>query len=113
VSGKEFVPWSKHRTEYEFLGPLPWPPHKEPDIGEPYTRPEILEYLDLCRNEVQERVPLLDLQAGSGFDWLPFDKLELQFYNIRHLQHHTGQLVDRLRTREGIGVGWVGAKPQE
>ena len=26
-SEKDFVPWSRHRKEYQFLGPLPWPPH--------------------------------------------------------------------------------------
>jgi hypothetical protein len=109
-SGQAFVPWSKHRDEYEFLGPLPWPPHREPSIGEPYTREDVLEYLDVCRNEVEERVSSLDLEAASGFDWLPFGKLELQFYNIRHLQLHTGQLIDRLRNVQGIGIGWVGAK---
>jgi hypothetical protein len=110
--GEEFVPWSNGRQEYEFLGPLPWPPHREPNIGEPYSKEDILEYLDFCRNEVEERVSLLDLDAASGFDWLPFDKLELQFYNIRHLQLHVGQLVDRLRNVQGVGIGWVGAKPE-
>jgi hypothetical protein len=105
--GEEFVPWSKHRQEHEFLGPLPWPPHREPNIGEPYTKEEVLEYLGFCQNEVEERVSSLDLEAASGFDWLPFGKLELQFYNIRHLQHHTGQLVERLRTVQDTGVGWV------
>ena len=55
-----------------------------------------------------ERVPQLDLEAGSGFGWLPFGKLELQFYNIRHLQQHTGELMERLGTRASIDVNWVG-----
>jgi hypothetical protein len=112
ASGQEFVPWSKSRKEYEFLGPLPWPPHREPDIREPYSKQDILGYLGFCRNEVEERVPCLNLEAASGFDWLPINKLELQFYNLRHLQLHVGQLVDRLRNVQGIGIGWVGAKPE-
>ena len=111
-SGQTFVPWSKHRQEYEFLGPLPFPPHREPNIGEPYTKKEVLEFLELCRNEVEERVSSLDLEAASGFDWLPFGKLELQFYNIRHLQHHTGQLIERLRNVQDVGIGWVASKPE-
>ena len=42
---KAFVPWSNHRDEYQFLGPLPWPPHREPNIGGPFTREDILEVL--------------------------------------------------------------------
>jgi hypothetical protein len=107
-----FIPWAKHRDEYQFLGPLPWPPHREPKIGEPYCKEDILEYLELCQNEVEERVSSLDLDAESGFHWLPFGKMELQFYNIRHIQHHAGQLIDRLRIKEGIGVDWVGMKSE-
>ena len=109
-SGQEFVPWSKSRQEYEFLGPLPWPPHREPNIGEPYSKEDILEYLDFCRNEVEEQVPTMDLEAASGFYWLPFDKLELQFYNIRHIQQHTGELYERLGAAGGPELGWVGMK---
>ena len=109
-SEKQFVPWSKHKDNYQFLGPLPWPPHTKPEIGEPYSKDQILGYLDMCKNEVEEKVSAMDLNAESGFSWLPFNKLELQFYNIRHIQHHTGALIDRLRTKENIGVDWVGMK---
>ena len=36
-------------------------------------------------------VSQLNLEAASGFDWLPFSELELQFYTIRHIQQHTGE----------------------
>jgi hypothetical protein len=104
---EDFAPWDKHHSGYENLG-------KALDAGAegaPYGVQDLLAYLDLCRDEVDAQVPDLDLDAASGFGWLPFGKLELQFYSIRHLQHHAGQLADRLRTRAGIGVGWVGARP--
>jgi hypothetical protein len=104
---KEFVPWPKHRDEYEFMGPLPWPPHKKPNIGDPYQKEEVLEFLEFCRQQVAERVDALNLDGASGFEWLPFGKLELQFYNIRHLQQHTGELCERLG-QANIDVDWVG-----
>ena len=104
-----FSAWKKHRENYQFLGRLPWPPHDEPKIGEPYSKEEVLEYLEVCWQEIAAKVPGLDFNAPSGFYWLPFNKLELQLYNIRHIQHHAGQLIDRLRTMAGIGVAWVGA----
>jgi hypothetical protein len=110
-SGQDFSPWEKHRAGYESLGSLPQPPHGESEIGGPYSRQEILEYLELCRSETEEKVSSLDLDAPSGFGWLPFGKLELQFYNIRHLQLHTGQLIDRLRNVQAVGIGWVGTRP--
>jgi hypothetical protein len=108
-SRDEFIPWKKHREDYQWLGPLPWPPHDRPKIGTPYSKEEILEYLEICSEEIETRVPGLDFSAPSGFSWLPFNKLELQLYNLRHLQHHTAQLIDRLRTAAQIGVAWVGS----
>lgn len=109
---ESFVPWSKGRPEYEFLGDkLPWPPHNKPNVGEPYTKDEVLEYMAFCRQQVDAKVAALDLEAESGFDWLPFSKLELQFYNIRHTQHHTGQLSERLRTQTDTGINWIAHHP--
>ena len=112
VDGEAFVPWSKHRNEHQFFESVPWAPHKAVKIGDPYTKVELLEYLAVCQKEVEEKVTSLDLDAASGFDWLSFNKLALQFYNIRHIQHHTGQLDDRLRIKADIGIRWVGARQE-
>ncbi|HTP85843.1 MAG TPA: DinB family protein [Bryobacteraceae bacterium] len=103
----DFTPWVKHRKDSNYLGARPWAPQEPFVLPEPYTKSEVLEYFALCRAEVEKQAPLLDLDAPSGFPWLHFNKLELQFYNIRHVQHHTGQLADRLRTAANIGVDWV------
>jgi hypothetical protein len=36
-------------------------------------------------------------------------RAELHIYNIRHIQHHAGQLSLRLRLETGEGVDWVGS----
>jgi hypothetical protein len=102
---KAFKPWAKHRERYQDMGHVAAPPDGVEII--PYTKAEVLEYLAFCRAEVDARVPELDLEQASGFEWLPFDKLELQIYTIRHLQHHTGELAERLG-RCGVEVNWVG-----
>jgi hypothetical protein len=58
---------------------------------------------------VDAAVDRLDLTAPeSGFYWYRMSKLEHQFVNLRHIQHHTGQLADRLRQEADRGVEWVG-----
>ena len=110
----DFQAWEKHREEYEFMGTVPWPPHNKPKIGEAYTKAEVLEYLEFCRKEVTAKVASLDIEAKeSGFFWLPMGKLELQIYNIRHLQQHTGELCERLGTEAGIDVDWTGMKSDD
>ncbi len=91
----------------------PWCGHQEgaQDLGrevEPYSRASILEFLAFCRNRVRNRIAALDLTAESGFSWLPFGPVERLAYNLRHLQHHTGQLSERIRQDTGNGVRWVG-----
>ena len=90
---KEFVPWKKH--------------HK-PVSSDKLSKEEVLEYLAFVQQQVAERIPVTDLEAESGFHGLPFDKLELQFYNIRHIQQHTGELYERLGARKNIKLGWAG-----
>ncbi len=104
-----FRPWSKHRRGYQFLGPTPWPPFERPKIESPYTKAELLDFHALCLQDLAERVRDPGLESPSGFSWLQFSRLELHLYNIRHVQHHAGQLIDRLRTVEDLGVNWIAA----
>lgn len=112
-SEKEYTPWIKHRDQYQFMGTLPWPPHDQPKIGEPAGKEEVLEYIDFCREQVDGMVDALDLDSESGFYWLPFSKAELQLYNIRHIQHHAGQLIDRLKNETDSETLWIGVKPSD
>lgn len=97
----DFVPWEKHRDGMQLMGPT------APD-AKATSKKEVLTYLALCLEQVEEQVDALDLDAESGFHWLPFNKLELQFYNIRHIMQHTGELCERLGAHGEIEVGWVG-----
>jgi hypothetical protein len=89
----------------------PWEKHHDPQTGVPFSGAEVLEYQAFVQNQVREQVPRLELAAESGFHWLPFNKLELQFYNLRHLQQHVGELYERLGSREMIELDWVGTQP--
>ena len=95
-------------TEQDFR---PWQKHHDPDTGAPFSQAEVLEYLAFTQKQVQERMPLLDLAAASGFAWLSFGKLELQLYNIRHVQQHAGELYERLGSRAGIDLDWIDQTP--
>jgi len=97
----DFIPWEKHEDGMQLLGPA------APD-AEPFSREEILDYLAICLDQVEKQVNAVELEADSGFHWLSFNKLALQFYNIRHIMQHTGELCERLGAHGEIEVGWVG-----
>ncbi len=76
-----------------------------------FSRAELLGYLDRCRGTVRgalQRETEASLAGPSGFSWLKFSRAETWAYNLRHAQHHTGQLTAFLR-REGIETRWVKA----
>ena len=106
ASEEDFRPWLRHQQNSNYLGPRSEVPDDSAAIT-PYTREDVLEYWDLCRDQVAQRVSQDNLEASSGFPWLPFNRFELHLYNLRHLAHHTGQLADRLRVVAHVGVKWV------
>jgi hypothetical protein len=108
-----FTPWEKHRPNLNSFGPPHWAPDEAWERGEPYSRAEVLDYLTICQKEVIQQTSQLNPEAPSGFDWIPLNKLELQFYNIRHLQLHIGELCERLWAEAQIEVRWVGQFPNE
>jgi DinB superfamily len=106
-SEAHFVAWEHHRPGYHrFSGPDAAPAPR------PYSTEEIRAYCLWCQRMVDSAVESLDLGAPeSGFSWYRMPKLEHQVVNLRHIQHHTGQLADRLRQAANRGVQWVGGVP--
>jgi hypothetical protein len=97
-----FQPWEHHRARYQSLD-------SPPAAMEPYTRPQILGYVQRCIEMVDEAVDALDLTSRhTGFPWYRMSKLEHQLINLRHIQHHTTHLSARLRSTAGSAVDWIG-----
>lgn len=103
-----FEPWEKGRPNCHYMGRLPFPPHTEFELGPPYSKAEMIEYADFVERFLIRALPAEDLEAVSGFEWLPFRRFELHLYNVRHLQHHLGQITARVQAATGSGVPWVG-----
>jgi len=74
--------------------------------GDVLSKVDVLAYCDHIdgRAKLVESMPC---NAPSGFHWLKFSKAEAHLYNLRHIQHHAGQLIDRLRREADIGSKWV------
>jgi hypothetical protein len=86
-------------------------------------RTQAIEYAQICRAKAIENVSVeteQSLAGASGFEWRKCPRLELHVYNIRHVQHHTGQLSAYLRrvdprigqrrdVMKWIGWGWRSA----
>jgi hypothetical protein len=109
-----FTPQPFHREHYDRLGPVAWAPPSKVVADQPYAQDLMAAYVDTCaakaRLEVEAETEAT-LAGPSGFHWLRFTRLEAHVYNLRHVQHHTGQLAAALRRQGLAGVEWVGALP--
>lgn len=110
-----FRPWAEHQAEVQHPDGIAGPPDPAsgmPLLPHPYTRGQVIAYADWLDTEVDDLVDALDLVSPeSGFWWYRIGKLEHQLVNLRHLQHHTAQLADRVRTATHTGVEWVSSRP--
>ena len=85
-------------------------PHSKP--GSPLSKKEILERLAIVERDVAEQIPLMDLEAKTGATGALANKFELQLYNIRHIQQHTGELYERL-SLYNVKLGWASQRYRE
>jgi hypothetical protein len=70
---------------------------------------DVLEKLVLVEQDVISQIPIMNLdEPEPGL----MNKLELQLYNIRHIQQHTGELYQRLSSHP-VKLGWVSRKNME
>jgi hypothetical protein len=118
-----FRPWEHHETGIQDLDDVPAPPElldalepprRPPQTGEPYTKAQVIEYWGICDAMVDGAIDALDLlDDHCGFSWhTDCPRAVHQIMSIRHIQHHTAQLSDRLRAVVDIGVEWVRIGPR-
>lgn len=80
----------------------------------PYTKEELRSFLAHCRRHLHQAIAGLTEEAASRrcrFGWGEASYLELLLYNLRHVQHHVGQLNLRIREKTGSAPRWVAVTP--
>jgi len=109
-----FRPPPFHREDSNWLGVNLSAPQKSVVASPPYDKETLVAYLDACQSKARQAMESesdATLAGPSGFPWLGFSRLEAHLYNIRHVQHHTGQLSASLQRQIGKGVEWAYSEP--
>jgi uncharacterized damage-inducible protein DinB len=76
----------------------------------PFTKEELLAYLQHCRDKCRTTIENLTDEKASVrcvFGWGEASFAELLLYNMRHVQHHAAQLNLVLRQRIDSAPRWV------
>ena len=111
---KLFKPMEYHEDKAHFLpgdykefGGIVTTPEKA------FTQEQLLDYTDHCLHKCQETFEKLTNRQAlerCGFWWYELNVGEFLLNNLRHAQHHAGQLTLLLRRRADIGIDWLGTK---
>jgi hypothetical protein len=75
-----------------------------------YTKDELLKYLDHGREKCRRVLAEMTGERAArrcGFTWLDMSVAEILLYNMRHVQHHAGQLHLILRQSIDSAPRWV------
>ncbi|PST84311.1 hypothetical protein C7T94_06235 [Pedobacter yulinensis] len=108
ASPETFAPWADAIPGAESLGGTEEWENPEPGLQPEgfHTKPELQRYLEDILNQLSEQVRGLPFSEHSGFEWYPFSRLELHLNNLRHIQHHTAQIIERLKQKGIFGFPW-------
>ncbi|MBK8504854.1 MAG: hypothetical protein IPL46_23170 [Saprospiraceae bacterium] len=89
-----------HKKDYQNLG--------EANSKDPYSKMEMAEYITYINDRIENAIDSLDLLGEDcGFYWYKVNKMEHQMVNLKHLQHHVAQLLERIRLHQDQGIGWI------
>jgi hypothetical protein len=101
-------------AEEGFAPPAPFTLIEQDENGplpeRPYTKDELLAYLDDCRHRCQATIEALTEEAAQRrcrFGWGEVSFAELLLYNMRHVQGHASQLNLMLGQKTGSAPVWV------
>jgi len=76
----------------------------------PFTKPELLSYLDHCRKKCHAALEAMTdqkLRQPCGVKRLDLTRAELLLYIMRHVQHHSAQLNLLLRQGTDSAPPWI------
>ncbi len=78
-----------------------------------FTSDQLVDYAAHCLRKCDAAFEKLTDERAlerCGFWWYELNVGEFMLNNLRHLQHHTGQLVLLLRRRADVGIDWLGTR---
>jgi len=81
-----------------------------------FTRDQLLDYADHCVRKCADTFEKLTDERAlerCGFWWYELNVGEFLLNNLRHTQHHAGQLALVLRRRADVGIDWLGTKDNQ
>jgi hypothetical protein len=107
---KSIYVWEKALENYHILGKTPWPPFEKIVLKEKYSKQDMLNFISFVKSNIPEYLNNLEPVKKCWPFWYNLSQFEFHLNNLRHLQHHTGQLIERQDCIEEMNYEWLRMK---
>ena len=98
-SRRTAVRWAREVPRMENLG-------NPVASGELLSRADIAEFVDHIVLCLPKYLGTISVDSDCWPDWYSLSQLEFHINNLRHMQHHVGQLIERHRLIKPLSVPW-------
>ncbi len=99
--------WPEEQAELHYLASSAHPEYSGVfKKAVPYSRDEMISFLGLIRQYLSQYLQNLDPHAPAWPSWYDQPRGEFHINNLRHLQHHTGELQERINSRRTTTNEW-------
>jgi hypothetical protein len=98
--------WNKERENYNNHQKMYEIRQKDKTLIIPYTKNEILEYIDFVETKIQIYLDKIKPEEKCWPSWYDESQLEFHINNLRHLQHHIGEIIERHDIEKELGYKW-------
>ena len=103
---EKIVSWPKEKEYYHFFGNKPWPPFEKVTIETPYSINNINEFIEFVREQVPNYLKDFSPDEKCWPFWYDETQFEFHINNIRHLQHHTAEILERHNNLKKTKYSW-------
>ena len=99
---KSRMKWVKQRKNHHLLMKT-----KKQVFSEIYSKDDILEFLEFFRGHIEGYLEELLPDHDCWPNWYDENQLEFHINNIRHLQHHTAEMIERSDIIQTFSYVWI------
>jgi hypothetical protein len=87
--------WNKERTNYHRFDKMHETRKTSTTEISQYTKDEMLEYVNFIENQIPMYLEKIEPTVKCWPNWYDENQMEFQMNNLRHMQHHIGEIIER------------------
>ena len=107
-SRKEIVHWENEIADYNMLKRTSKSKRKKAD--KKYSQKEMKDFLNFVKKNIPQYLTNMKPDNKCWPNWYNLQQNEFHINNIRHIQHHTAQLIERHDIIKEMPYEWLSVK---